>query len=176
MVLVKKPCIVLDMDGTLIANRGDTPYPRPYLREFLKFCFANFKQVGIWTAATSEWYEIVDRVIFQPILKKLNKKFSFVYTREKCRDGKDLLKPLANIWKRITGPWMDCHPSNTLIVEDNEDVCILNKTSTIIVPFYNLKLKDKVLKDLVIDLVKMLKNYKKNGDIRKVILDKWKLK
>jgi hydroxymethylpyrimidine pyrophosphatase-like HAD family hydrolase len=41
--------IVLDIDGTLISE-DNYKVVRPYLYEFLKYCFGNFKTVNIFTA------------------------------------------------------------------------------------------------------------------------------
>jgi hypothetical protein len=46
--------IVLDLDGTLIGE--DHICARPYLTEFLCFCFEHFESVNIWTAASQEWW------------------------------------------------------------------------------------------------------------------------
>ena len=57
--------IVLDLDGTLIAEGDDIIAShevilRPHLKIFLDFCFAKFSQVDIWSAASTEW---VDKVV-----------------------------------------------------------------------------------------------------------------
>jgi len=166
-------CIVLDMDATLIGNKGDKVYPRPHLTKFLTFCFTNFKQVGIWTAAAPEWYEMVYKKIFHNILMKIKKNFSFVYTRERCRK---LTKPLANIWQRKTWPWNEYQPHNTIIIDDNSDACSFNKSSAMIVPFYTPGDRDNVLKDLMMDLSTMIKQCKDGKDVRKVVPKRWKMR
>ena len=164
-----KCCIVLDMDGTLTGSNKNTPAARPHMREFLTFCFSHFKHVSIWTAASEEWFDIVYNKIFKSVLIKLKKQFSFIYTREKCRNPVKLYKPLSNIWKRTTKPFKDYNPGNTIIIDDNSEACIFNKKSSIIIPCYKIGDRDIVLKQLVSEMTLMLKKYKKTRDIRETI-------
>ncbi len=92
--------IILDMDQTLIDGIVDFSFvpfdssikiiPRPYLKEFLKFCFESFQYVSIWTAASEKWFESVNKEIFKPILEELNGelnnkyKFDFIFTSNQC--------------------------------------------------------------------------------------------
>ena len=66
--VVKRGNIILDMDGTLGDNIPShlienparytraVPIPRPGLRKFLRFVFAHYERVSIWTAALPIWY------------------------------------------------------------------------------------------------------------------------
>lgn len=177
MVYHRKLSIILDMDGTLIASTGTSspPKPRPYLKPFLRFCFENYRFVGIWTAANAAWYDHVNEKVFAPILKSLGKKFSFVYVDTKVRTtGGERTKPLQNIWKRTTGVFTHFTPTNTIIVDDTRSVCALNKSSCMIVPKYAGKDTDKVLKLLARDMRTMIAAYQHVGDVRKVIPTCWK--
>jgi len=175
-MLNAEPCIILDMDGTLIARSGREPVARPHLETFLKRCFESFKHVAIWTAASSGWYIIVYTNVLQPILHKLGRTFSFIYTQDKCvwKEG-SWLKPLSKIWRRKTGPWADYFATNTLLVEDTPEVCALNRSSCIIVPSYEADdPHDKTLLALSRDIPVMLAAYRKTGDIRKAIPARWR--
>jgi hypothetical protein len=81
--------IVLDMDQTLIdghyiTGNGDlTVSARPYLKEFLIWCFDNFDNVSIWTAASKQWFDYVNQNIFKPILQSIGKKFDKVWVGDR---------------------------------------------------------------------------------------------
>ena len=68
--------LILDLDETLIhateqplIHQADFEtelyyvYKRPYVEEFLEFCFANFR-VGVWTTAGEEFARDVVKNIF----------------------------------------------------------------------------------------------------------------
>jgi RNA polymerase II subunit A small phosphatase-like protein len=88
---VKQKLLVLDLDETLIfatedplATRPDATvadyyiYNRPFVREFLEFCLAEF-DVAVWTSSTEGYAEGVVRHLFgnSPDLQ-------FVWARERC--------------------------------------------------------------------------------------------
>ena len=98
--------IVLDIDGTLInENNEQGIVPRPYLEEFLYFCFNSFETVSIWTAATKEWFDYVNENILKPIRRKYNlPNFFLVWTSERCSYKKfDVVKV-----SRFTRPRSSC--------------------------------------------------------------------
>lgn len=120
--------IILDMDDTLISmDTLGNPIPRPYLEHFIKFCFQNFKSVSIWTSASIDWFDIVNTIIFKPILDKYNFEFRFVWCFDKCTPRKRLtvnllrtytiyIKELSKVW----GEYSDMNKLNTVIVDDNQ--------------------------------------------------------
>lgn len=91
--------IVLDIDGTLIDSstnkiecvkphfgvmNDETTYyfyKRPYLDEFLEFCFKEFDSVSLWTAGDQFW---LDNFIKNIIKKEYSNKFLFTYNRDRC--------------------------------------------------------------------------------------------
>jgi len=116
--------IVLDIDGTLIKipDGSSTVTLRPYVIEFLNFCFNTFEKVSIWTAATPEWARFV---LAHLTVSNGGKEFpfDFVYSREKCSTKiiqnsfypeQMYIKPLRKVWKSCPG--YDRH--NTVIVDD----------------------------------------------------------
>ena len=70
------------MDGTLVSQPDIIP--RPFLAEFLKYCFRSFNSVSIWTAASREHFNFVNETIFKPILDEIKGEWGFVYTEERC--------------------------------------------------------------------------------------------
>lgn len=83
--------LILDLDETLIYSSEmlleDEPdfrigifytYKRPYLNEFLEFCFENF-EVAVWTSSTRTYAKEILRNILNE-----NQKLKFLYSRERC--------------------------------------------------------------------------------------------
>ena len=151
--------IILDIDETLITRKFNTygvfanPIPRPHLKEFLKFLFANCKNVSIWTHGTKEWYNIVYNKFLKDFLPE-GKSFHFVITREttignyndiieinkKLREIKadissiSLLKPLCVIYNKYQEQYNE---NNTFIIDDNPITYLLNKENAITIEPYN---------------------------------------
>ena len=87
----EKKLLILDLDETLIfatENKSEREadftvgqyfvYQRPFLNEFIEFCFEHF-EVAIWTTATRSYAN----EILQTILKT-DQKLQFLWTRERC--------------------------------------------------------------------------------------------
>lgn len=87
----ERKLLILDLDETLIFGTEEKlpreadfcvgqyfVYKRPFLNEFLEFCFEYF-EVAVWTTATKPYAE----GILQMILKN-NQKLQFLWTRERC--------------------------------------------------------------------------------------------
>ncbi len=170
--------IILDMDGTLIDNIGFTPYARPHLKNFLNFCFHNFQHVSIWTAASPEWFQVVNQHIFQHLLE--GRTFHFVWTRDRCtittasyldydeldgRNNEFVLCYPGRIEKRLTKVYKafkkQYNRHNTLIVDDLPETYSKNYGNAIPIHKYEYNNPDKSL----IYLMKNLTMYK-NMDIR----------
>lgn len=88
---LERKLLILDLDETLIyateeklereADFSVGQYcvcKRPFLNEFLEFCFENF-DVAVWTTATKSYAEEILKVI----LKK-DQTLQFLWTRERC--------------------------------------------------------------------------------------------
>ena len=134
--------IVLDMDNTLITHdKRGVIYSRPFLKDFLTYCFDHFDRVSIWTAANRDWFDYVYHHIFEPIMESRYMRFDFVFTREKCTFRTDphnlhlaTIKPLKKVWSFREGYTR----SNTLIVDDNPETFQDNFDNAIIIrPFVN---------------------------------------
>ncbi len=87
----ERKLLVLDLDETLIyATERNLErdfdfvvgpyfvYKRPYLDEFLKFCFENF-EIAVWTSSTAIYAaEIIENIFdYKDVL-------SFIWSRERC--------------------------------------------------------------------------------------------
>jgi TFIIF-interacting CTD phosphatase-like protein len=83
--------LILDLDETLLhaseVALAHTPdfmferyhiYLRPYLREFLAFCRANF-QLAVWTSASADYAELIVQELFGD-----DADLAFVWSRERC--------------------------------------------------------------------------------------------
>lgn len=183
------PCIVLDLDQTLIDSDNDRNITtRPFLAEFLKFCFENFAKVAIWTAATAEWYDYVYKTTLRPILRAISEddggcylsnrrreyRFAFVHTREHCDEiysligkGPVLTKPLSKIFMNFTGEYAAFQYNNTLIVDDNAYACIKNVNNSVLIPEFRIanETTDTHLISLMLVLELLLKQFQTYGRI-----------
>ena len=126
----KKGNIILDMDGTLGDNIPETfmenpsiypfcytkPIPRPGLRRFLRFVFAHYERVSIWTAALPSWYNEFKNEVLLPNMPP-GAEFHFERTRVPGAVYVPL-KPLSEIYAKYPAEYNE---SNTTVVDDNEN-------------------------------------------------------
>ena len=143
---VKQGNIILDMDGTLGDNIPlhfpenpnryvkTTPIPRPGLRKFLRYVFAHYENVSIWTAALPVWYAQFKETVLIPNMPE-GAKFHF----ERMRNAKEPytgLKPLREIYEK----YPEYNELNTTIVDDNVETFRENKQNGVHIPsfFYDL--------------------------------------
>ena len=131
--------IILDVDHTLcgyipfgfkentVGNQLQ-PIPRPGLRKFLRFVFAHYERVSIWTAGTTEWYRKVKSTVLEPNMPS-GATFHFEKTRI---DGEQLttLKPL----RKVYAVYPEYTAENTLIVDDNPNTFRENMQNAIHIP------------------------------------------
>lgn len=128
--------LILDLDETLIHTMSkiqtnevyhftlhigeQTLYvsERPYLRQFLDYCFANF-EIAVWSAGTYDYVMKVCQNIFP------NRTLKFIWSREQCVsevlfDNHEysilLYKPLIKVWKAYRNIYTK---TNTFILDDN---------------------------------------------------------
>lgn len=177
------------MDGTLvgcaplIVGKEVKCYSRPWLKEFLSFCFTRFDSVSIWTAANRAWFEFVDANIFQPLIYEINCEHGRRYqwrlalTQEHCyfhTSGNDLytFKPLFKIWNEL--PFDSFRPENTVAIDDSPCTFTYNPENGI--PIRRFWAADPMTLDWDVELLSMmcilmdlLREYKKIGDVREVI-------
>ena len=104
---------------------------RPYLREFLDFCFDYFENVVIWSAGKKKYVEKMCEIMFplkehQPML---------IYNYNDCIIGEEdyLKKPLKKLYDdpRTKGK---LNEKNTFILDDRDDTFSLNPKNGIMIP------------------------------------------
>src|SRR4030067_174147 len=72
---------------------------RPYLREFLIFCFNYFRVVAVWSAGTNRYVQKTVEAIFGDIAMP-----HIIYTRDDCEDvSGQLYKPLRKMIQNEPG-------------------------------------------------------------------------
>jgi Dullard-like phosphatase family protein len=171
--------LILDIDETLLyAVESQLEYEhdfvaeqyfvylRPYLQEFIDFCFEHF-QVAVWTSS-NEWYA-------QFIIEKLfnEKNLEFVWSRERCvrkfnseEYSFTYIKDLKKVKKK--GYSLD----KTIMVDDSPEKLIRNYGNLVrITPFFGDQRDEEFL-----DLMTYLEHLKTHENIRKVEKRGWKNK
>ncbi|XP_071690658.1 uncharacterized protein [Rutidosis leptorrhynchoides] len=117
-------------------------YKRPFVKEFLKFCFERF-EVGIWSSAREHNLEGV----LNNVMGELKSKLLFTWDQNqctdtgfKCLDNRDkplFLKELSNLWEKKYPnlPWRngEYSSSNTLLITDRVKT-LVNPPNTAIFP------------------------------------------
>lgn len=146
--------LILDVDNTLL----DGFQARPFLTEFLHFCFtdARIGSVSIWTASQG-WWEIALQQVIGPCLP-VHAGFLFVWQRNRCLEQFDYetqekyaIKPLKKVWKKFK-PQLT--KENTIIIDDCSLTFARNYGNSIhIKPFHASE--DKESKDN--ELLQMMK-------------------
>jgi hypothetical protein len=143
---VKRGNIILDMDGTLgdniHSNFAENPFryirivpiPRPGLRKFLRFVFAHYERVSIWTAALPSWYNKFKQEVLLPNMPD-GAEFHFERTRIPGK-AHTVLKPLSIIYAE----YPEYNETNTTIVDDNVETFKDNRANAVHIPpfFYDM--------------------------------------
>uniref|UniRef100_A0ACD5UXA1 Uncharacterized protein n=2 Tax=Avena sativa TaxID=4498 RepID=A0ACD5UXA1_AVESA len=153
----RKKLLILDLNGILadintdrdiarVADgrvRGKNVFKRPYIDDFLRFCFQNF-ELGIWS---SRMKVNVDAVV-DILMRDLRRHLVFCWDMSKCtttqaatleNNRKPLvLKELKKLWNKEDPdlPWEqgEFSPSNTLLVDDSPYKALRNPPYTAIFP------------------------------------------
>jgi TFIIF-interacting CTD phosphatase-like protein len=118
-VVIDDKHLWLDLDETLLHGDSDEEevIARPYLKEFLEFCFKHFVTVNIFTAASRSWFDYAFSETVQSLMPANNPKFHNVWSEEMCTVVEDYhIKKMSRVWIRCKRQGMNKH--NTLIVDD----------------------------------------------------------
>lgn len=167
---------------------------RPYLINFLDYCFDNFN-VSIWTNSTEgyctsilEFLEIKDKckhIWVRKYKKRREKKipngphldatnaqsydFEELKTRKKMKIGMDyreMFKPLHLLWQRTETPFNVYNQNNTFIIDDLAEMFIQYPENTILIPTWcHLNWSDSHLKTII----EQLENYSKTKKRKNII-------
>ena len=174
--------VVLDIDGTLIDSDKYEyiAYPRPYLFEFLEFCFLNFKNVSIWTAGSLVWVKDVYFQILRNIIRSINNKhnlhktFSYIFSNAFCifdYDNYRYTKPLDNIINHFNGIY---NRNNIIMIDDTRQIFTnYDLKNLIIIPSYQFKEQqiDNILHKLINYLINLINDYKLRKKIQNIYDD-----
>lgn len=184
-----KPCMILDLDQTLISAEASDEfdfkkykeknklfrsddmdgyymiYSRPYLQEFLDYAFKNFN-VTIWTAASKDYaLFIIEKIILN---NQPERKLDFIFFSYHCdlsKKKKKYSKELCMIWDIHKLPGYS--EKNTVIIDDyKDDVHKCQPNNCIIAPPFEFTKKDSehdtFLKEIIPLLDKMKTRIKEN--------------
>ncbi|GJV47332.1 HAD-like domain protein [Tanacetum coccineum] len=120
---------------------GKAVFKRPYLDDFLSFCFENFN-VGIWSSRMKKNLDPVVDCLFGDLKKKL----LFIWDASHCRNSgmrtlEDrykciVFKELRKVWEKNCSSWVKgtFNESNTLLLDDSPYKALLNPKHTGIFP------------------------------------------
>lgn len=183
--IIKKPSIKPDILQVFF---------RPYLINFLDYCFKHFN-VSIWTNSTEgycidilDYLEIKDKckhIWFRAYKNKREKRIpngpyldvsnvkAFEYeelrTRKKIKIGmdyRDMYKPLHLLWQKTDSPFNQYNQNNTLIIDDLAEMFVQYPDNTILIPTWcHLNWSDNNLK-IIIDQLEIYLNSNKRKNVR----------
>lgn len=102
---------------------------RPYLTDFIDYCFARFDKVCVWSAGTADYVHKVVETIFPA-----HQQPDIILCRGECHYATDntLFKPLAKLVDKIEG--LELY--NTFIVDDRLTTFLRNPANGILIPEY----------------------------------------
>lgn len=160
--------IILDIDGTLVADTDDEselPAFRPHLKEFFAFLFTTFKTVSVWSNAGPSWIlPIVDCIRRSYLPPDCD--FLFVRTRTKinyAQIGSHKKKALRKIYNRHK--FMNKH--NTLILDDTPATYRNNYGNAIgIDTWYEDDVNDTSLLDLISNIKEWIPQFNLHDTVR----------
>lgn len=150
--------LVLNVNSTVgiisLPNYLNLVFLRPYLKEFLSFCFLYFN-VSFWTAGSRLYCQEVLKLILNN--NQYNETVMILAKEESCwinlKDNKIFYCENTNkVSKKLKFLWDDhilgkiFSPEDTLIVDDNPKVIIDNPANSLnIIPYLRTYKNDKIL-------------------------------
>lgn len=134
--------LILDLDGTLIYCEDERDHKiktRPFLAEFIRFCFQHCETVSIWSAGSPQYVKMIVEHILQPMVPDGH--FFIIRNRDMTHisyhhDHIRVEKRLKRLWKSRKCRDRGMRPHNTIIVDDNPEVCTRNYGNAIYVEPY----------------------------------------
>lgn len=154
--------LILDLDGTLIEEGPDTVVLRPYVKEFLDYCFSEFT-VHVWTAASKLWADEVlaalPRSDFHSVRCGANTSYMYSWYGIKVRQTKDLGRYYDKDW--------------SIIVDDTPESFRRNYGNAVYIKTYKGNTDDRELLDLIPKLTTLKAQALAVGSVRKVQRPRW---
>ena len=106
---------------------------RPYLDQFLTFCFQYFANVCVWTAGIDGYGHRICEEIFRGIGTP-----ALIYTRSNTiTERKIVVKPLTNMFNSPEGKRLGLREENTIILDDRQSAYLKNPNNGILIPAYS---------------------------------------
>ncbi|CAA7041956.1 unnamed protein product [Microthlaspi erraticum] len=146
--VARKKLLVLDLNGLLAEivspRAGQKPdisigrrgiFKRPFLEEFLNFCFENF-EVAVWSSRNPNNVERISEFLLGDLKSKLLFCWDMSHcarTNSGCLENQNkviVFKELSIIWKR----YGDFDETNTVLLDDSPYKALLNPPYTSIFP------------------------------------------
>jgi carboxy-terminal domain RNA polymerase II polypeptide A small phosphatase len=150
--------LVLDIDETLVKAserqlngaadlrfREYFVYPRPYLKEFLEYCFKNF-DVGVWSSARERYVTFISENIFA---EKYAPKF--LWSERHCfrpSTGESSIKDLRALGR------LGYLPEEILVVDDSPEKIRLQPENLVHIKPYDGQLDDRELLRMIEEIEK----------------------
>lgn len=103
---------------------------RPYLKQFLEFCFDYFDGIVIWSAGKRKYVHKMCEYMFP-----LKKQPLLIFTYDDCEGDEDdyIVKPLEKLYRhpKLKGK---LNETNTFVLDDREETYSFNKRNGILIP------------------------------------------
>jgi len=115
---------------------------RPYVEDFLIFCFSYFKRVIIWSAGTEDYVQKLVKHLFKDLFMP-----DLIYSKEDCVFVKNrpTYKPLKLMMEKEK--WLGLTEQNTLFIDDYHKTFKNNPENAVHIPKFNFVPED--LKDFL---------------------------
>ncbi len=154
---IRKECYILDFYDA----REDKQYHmwgirRPYLDEFLDFCFNKFGLVIVWTAGSADYADAIVNAIF-------NTAPHLIFSREHCREFRgNIVKPLKDLFDYEPKLSKLTSLDNMIMIDDVTANFKFNPKNGITIHSFNPRITDIIhtdddylllVKDYITDLI-----------------------
>lgn len=106
---------------------------RPWLKQFLIFCFVYFRNVIVWSAGQPRYVMKIVDILFRDIFPPL-----IIYTKDQTDidDDNTTYKPLEKLFNDSRLVSCNVNKKNTLIIDDKYETFSKNKLNGICIPAY----------------------------------------
>lgn len=131
---------------------------RPYLNEFIDFCFRYFNHVFIYSAGEDEYVKKIMEIVFTPLCIDhvlQGRCPTAIWTRSDCKVDKEgfYIKPLKLLYKQ----YPDVNEKNTIIIDDRDNTFAQNVDNAIHIPPYTITaVSEKIRNDKDTNLIKLM--------------------